>query len=96
MLDHLIQMSHHTRRAARRIIGDLRRLGWLPALPGEPTGAVLVRTTHGPYRVMRVGRVIARDLPGGQPGEPFRVILNANEGEGLDVAQVPGTWRERP
>ena len=45
---------------------------------------------------MRVGRVIARDLPGGQPGEPFRVILNANEGEGLDVAQVPGTWRERP
>ena len=31
---------------------------------------------------MRVGRVIARDLPGGQPGEPFRVILNANEGEG--------------
>ena len=38
---------------------------------------------------MRVGWVIARDLLGGQPGEPFRMILNANEREGLVWPGIP-------
>jgi hypothetical protein len=38
---------------------------------------------------MRVDRIIARDLLGGQPGEPFRVILKANGGEGLVRLGIP-------